>query len=77
MSEELKPCRSYQPDGHVCKDGFFQRPLCRGNFGCHACGRTSEKDTPLCQYDELPSHFVTESGMPAFSARNTRAGEKA
>lgn len=50
----------------VCADGFVQKPFCRGQAGCHACGNISDKATPLCLRDELPSHMVTDGGNPLF-----------
>lgn len=53
----LHPCQSYQ-SGHVCRDGFIQQPFCRD-------GRQG-KSQPPCLRDELPDHWITSTGRPAF-----------
>lgn len=59
-------CQSYQPDSAVCSDGFVQRPLCRGSFGCLECGAVSDRYLPDCLRDEVPKHLSHEDGSPVF-----------
>jgi hypothetical protein len=67
VREKAKPvaCQSYQ-DGYVCRDGFIQKPFCRGYAGCWHCGSISEASLPHCLRGELPDHWITESGESAF-----------
>lgn len=58
-------CQSYR-DGSICADGFIQKPLCRGFGACPCCGEYSEKSTPNCQIEDLPDHWIKETGEPIF-----------
>ena len=62
----MSECRSYKAGQLVCADGFLQKPICRGVFGCHWCGRVSDRETPNCLKDELPDHWLKADGSPAF-----------
>jgi hypothetical protein len=70
----MSECKSYR-DGFVCADGFVQKPICRGHFGCLHCGRPSAADVPNCMKDELPAHYVNDDGSPRFY-RRTAAVER-
>jgi hypothetical protein len=51
----VEECRSYQVGG-ICRDGFVQRPFCRGYGGYE----------PYCLRDELPPHMANDDGSPRF-----------
>lgn len=61
----MDECRSYRA-GDVCADGFIQKPICRGVFGCHACGAVSAASTPNCQTDEPGLPHFNENGSPRY-----------
>ena len=46
----MKECSSYRP-GRLCRDGFPQNAMCRGNR-CSMCGRPSQA-IPPCQNEDL------------------------
>lgn len=60
-------CSSYRIGEMICADGFIQRFTCWNQNGCVHCGKpASPKYQPYCLRDDLPDHFVTESGAPRF-----------
>jgi hypothetical protein len=61
---EHKQCIAYRAGDRVCANGFFQKPVCHGSVGCWSCGTISEREIPHCLKDELPEHWVTETGLP-------------
>lgn len=58
-------CSAYRDHQGVCSNGFIQTIYCRQEVKCHACGATSER-VPHCMRDDLPQHWLTESGGPVF-----------
>lgn len=67
---KLKACSSENQDSPICKDGFRQSALCHGHV-CSSCGQPI--DAPMCLRDELPAHFIDDSGLPVL-AEYRRAG---
>lgn len=64
---EGKECQSYIRGSRVCKSGFFIKGICMGlPVGCHACSSVSVEETPNCQKDDLPDHWINENGEGAF-----------
>lgn len=60
------PCASYKPFDRVCKDGFIQKPYCRGHGCCVTCGHTSNDYLPLCLGADIPKHLSREDGSTLF-----------
>ena len=62
----MTECIAYRRNSGICANGFFQTHFCwHGASKCHGCGRHSET-LPHCLKDELPEHWVTDDGSPAF-----------
>lgn len=61
----MNECQSYRRDSFICSDGFVQNIACSRLLICDACWMPSKK-IPACLRDELPAHWVTESGAPRF-----------
>lgn len=66
MNRVTEACKSFRSGELVCADGFVQKPICRGYYGCLSCGHISDVETPWCQADNLPAHLFTDSGAPRF-----------
>jgi hypothetical protein len=65
------PCTSYRRGEGICRDGFPQRPYCRGS-ACIACGQFRAENLPLCITGEglstLPNHLFDGAGRPRLAA---------
>lgn len=70
-------CQSYRDGQFACRDGFMQKPFCRGYYGCHSCGHIKASSIPYCLSDELPMHWLKDDGSPAFSHPSDTAGNEA
>ena len=64
MASEPTECSAYCRAKSVCANGFLQTAPCWSDTRC-SCGAPS-KLIPHCLRDELPAHWVTETGMPMF-----------
>lgn len=62
-----EPCSAYRRGEPVCRNGFFQTSvICSGMpNGCPLCGKPSDR-LPNCLREDLPAHWLTDSGLPAF-----------
>lgn len=58
-------CSALRDRELTCANGFVQVPFCRDAQACSHC-ETPNGKTPYCLRDELPNHFVSDSGMPMF-----------
>ena len=65
-------CQSFNRDGNVCKDGFIQKPFCRGHGACYACGETAGRNLPWCMAEDIPARFIKDDGSPAFYGQDRR-----
>lgn len=72
---KLDECQAYRQHSMICANGFLQVAYCSGRVGCLSCGHVKPSSLPMCLWDELPDHYVDDSGMPLYSeaAKSARA----
>lgn len=68
MSNE---CSAYRKGAGICANGFFQTLACKKETSCHACNRP-HGSVPHCMRDDLPEHWLTETGAPLFYQHHAR-----
>lgn len=61
----MSQCVAYRENTSICANGFFQVLACHQEVKCFMCGKP-RANVPHCMKDELPEHWITDEGKPAF-----------
>jgi hypothetical protein len=65
----MSQCIAYNRNGGICRNGFIQRHGCWAGYA-----DTLRRYLPHCLQDELPDHWVDESGKPKFRPATEQTG---
>ena len=60
----LDPCEAYRPREGLCRNGFPQSPLCRGDI--------QTRIVPACEKDEVPKHLSDVHGRMIYRSTDKR-----